>query len=80
MAANILLTVDEITLRALMILKNQLGFTRNVDRQHDKEFRVVNKIGDSIRIRKPVRYTVSEGQAIVLYKGKICLGGGIIGF
>jgi hypothetical protein len=62
--ANTLLTVDEITLEALMILKNELGFTRNVDRQHDKDFRAVNKIGDSIRIRKPVRYTVSTGQAI----------------
>lgn len=62
--ANTLLTVDQITLEALMILKNELGFTRNVDRQHDKDFRAVNKIGDSIRIRKPVRYTVSTGQAI----------------
>ena len=64
MANNTLLNVDQITLEALMILKNELGFTRNVDRQHDKDFRKVNSIGDSIRIRKPVRYTVSTGQAI----------------
>jgi hypothetical protein len=64
MASNTLLTVDQITLEALMVLKNELGFTSNVDRQHDKDFRVVNRIGDSIRIRKPVRYTVSTGQAI----------------
>lgn len=62
--ANTLLNVDQITLEALMILKNELGFTRNIDRQHDSDFRKVNKIGDSIRIRKPVRYTVSSGQAI----------------
>ena len=64
MASNTLLTVDHITERALFILNNKLGFARNVDRQHDKDFRTVNKRGDTIRIRKPVRYTVSDGQAI----------------
>lgn len=64
MASNTLLTVDQITERALFILNNKLGFARNVDRQHDKEFRAVNKRGDTIRIRKPVRYVVTDGQAI----------------
>lgn len=32
-----------------------------------------------ITLKKPVQ-GVSEGQAIVLYKGKVCLGGGVIGF
>jgi hypothetical protein len=63
-ATNTNLVVDHITLEALRILRNKLGFTMNVDRQHDKDFRTVNKRGDSIRIRKPVRYTVSDGQAI----------------
>ncbi len=62
--ANTLLTVDHITRRALFVLNNELSFARNVDRQHDKDFRAVNRRGDSIRIRKPVRYTVSDGQAI----------------
>jgi len=38
-----------------------------------------NKNKIKVTLNKPIT-GVSEGQAIVLYKGKICLGGGVIGF
>ena len=63
--ANTLLTPDMITLEALVVLKNQLNFTRNVNRQYDPRFAQSGaKIGDTLDIRLPVRYTVSDGQAI----------------
>ncbi len=46
-----------ITNEALPVLENELTFTRKVDRQYDKKFGVSGaKIGDTLNIRKPVRY------------------------
>jgi len=56
-ASNTLLTIGMITNEALAVLVNQLTFTRQVNRQYDSEFgRVGAKIGDTLNIRKPVRY------------------------
>ncbi len=55
--ANTLLTVGMITNEALRVLENELTFTRNINRQYDDQFgRVGAKIGDTLNIRKPVRY------------------------
>lgn len=58
--ANSLLTVDQITREALRILVNNLGFSKSVNRQYDDSFAQSGaKIGNALRIRKPVRYTVT---------------------
>ncbi len=46
-----------ITNEALPVLENELTFTRKVDRQYDSKFGISGaKIGDTLNIRKPVRY------------------------
>lgn len=63
-ASNTLLTVDQITREALRILVNNLGFTKGVNRQYDDSFAKSGaKIGNALRIRKPVRYTVTTASA-----------------
>lgn len=61
--ANTLLTDIHITQEALMILENELGFTKSVKRKYAKEFQN-KKRGDTIYIRKPPKYTVRDGQAV----------------
>lgn len=59
-STNTLLTVDQITREALRILVNNLGFTKSVNRQYDESFAQSGaKIGNVLRIRKPVKYTVT---------------------
>lgn len=63
---NTLLTDSIIVKESLMELKNQLGFTKGVNRQYDDKFAVEGaKIGDTINIRKPSRYEVTNGAAYV---------------
>ena len=65
--ANTLLNISMITKESLRILKNELGFTKGVNRQYDDQFaRSGAKIGSVINIRKPVRYSVSDGPALDL--------------
>jgi hypothetical protein len=69
--ANTTLTLTKITFEALMTLENMLGFTAKVNRTYDSQFAVSGaKIGDVLNIRKPVRYTVSTGQALDLQDAK----------
>lgn len=59
--SNTLLTIGMITNEALPVLENELTFTRRVNRQYDKQFGVTGaKIGDTVNIRKPVRYIGSR--------------------
>ena len=59
--SNTLLTIGMITNEALPVLENQLTFTRRVNRQYDKQFGINGaKIGDTLNIRKPVRYIGSR--------------------
>lgn len=61
--SNSILTDSIITKEALMDLKNVLGFAKNINRQYDDQFAVAGaKRGDTINIRKPSRYTVTEGR------------------
>lgn len=63
--ANTLLTPSIIAKEALMAFKNKLGFTKGVDRQYSDQFAVSGaKIGSSITIRKPPRFTVTSGPAL----------------
>lgn len=50
---------------ALMAFKNKLGFTKGIDRQYSEEFAVKGaKIGATVTIRKPPRFTVNSGPGI----------------
>ena len=63
--ANTFLTISMITQEALVILKNNLTATRQVNRKYDASFGVEGaKIGTVLNIRKPVRYVVKSGPAL----------------
>lgn len=65
--ADTLLTIGMITRETLMVLSNNLVFTKYVDRKFDDQFgRVGEKIGSTLNIRKPVRFTNTTGQGIQL--------------
>lgn len=65
--ANQLLTMTMITKEALRILENMLTFTLQVNRNYDKQFaRDGAKIGSVLNIRKPVRFSDSQGQGLQL--------------
>jgi hypothetical protein len=63
--ANSLLTIDMVTLEALRILHGTCAFVKNVNRSYDSQFaRDGAKIGDTLRIRKPPKYTVRTGRVM----------------
>jgi hypothetical protein len=63
--ANTLLTMQMITNDALANFENELGFVRYINRQYDDSFAKTGaKIGDTLNIRKPVRFNTTTGQAI----------------
>lgn len=63
--ANTLLTVNMITNEALRVLHQKATFLRSVNRQYDSSFGQAGaKIGDTLRVRKPVQYTVRSGMSM----------------
>ena len=63
--ANSLLTISMITNEALRVLENNLTFAKGVNRKYDDQFAQSGaKIGDTLNIRKPARYTGRTGPAI----------------
>ncbi len=63
--ANQFLTISMITNRALIVLENNLTFTRTINREYDDRFGVDGaKIGAVLNLRKPVRYVGRFGQAM----------------
>ena len=65
MATNTLLTSAIITKESMAILHNALGFVKGVDRQYSGQFgKSGAKIGNTINVRKPNRYTVQQGPSI----------------
>ena len=63
--ANSLLTIDMITREAQRILHNSLPFVSGINRAYDKSFAKEGaKIGDSLRIRLPNQYTVTDGATL----------------
>lgn len=64
--ANTILTVSQITRKALMILHQKANFIGSIDRQYDDSFAKDGaKIGDTLRIRLPNRYVVRTGVPLV---------------
>lgn len=60
--SNTLLTPDEITLEALRVLHAKSTFLGSINKQYDGAFAKTGaKIGDSLRIRMPNKYTVRSG-------------------
>ena len=65
--ANTLLTIDEITVKALDVLHEKLSFIGTINRQYDKSFKQSKgKIGDTLRIRLPAEYVVTDGRNLVI--------------
>lgn len=65
--ANTTLTADVVAKAALPLLENELGVLKTLYRAHEDEFNSnVNgyKVGDTIRIRRPVDFAVRTGAAI----------------
>lgn len=63
--SNSLLTNDVIAKECLMSLKNNLVFTKGVNREYGKEFgKEGAKIGSVFNVRKPSRYEVTSGAAL----------------
>lgn len=64
--ANTLLTSDIITREAQRILHQKLNFIGRVNRSYDGSFAKSGaKIGDTLRIRLPTQYSVTDGATIV---------------
>jgi hypothetical protein len=60
-----LLTTLAITRLAVRLFKNSNAFIQNIDTQYDDQFAVDGaKIGDTLKIRLPNDYTVSDGPAL----------------
>lgn len=65
--ANTLLTSDIITREAQRILHQKLNFIGRVNRSYDDSFAKSGaKIGDTLRIRLPTQYSVTEGATIAV--------------
>ena len=63
--ANTLLTIDMVTLEALRVLHGSCAFVKNVNRDYDDQFAKDGaKIGDTLRVRKPPKYSVRSGRVM----------------
>ena len=63
--ANTLLTIDMVTLEALRVLHGSCAFVKNVNRDYDDQFAKDGaKIGDTLRVRKPPKYSVRTGRVM----------------
>jgi hypothetical protein len=68
--ANTNLTIDMITREALRVLHQKCNFVGNISRQYDDSFANEGaKIGDTLRIRRPVKYTSATGATIATGTG-----------
>lgn len=67
MPGNTYLTIDMITKEAVRLFKNSNLFIMNMDTQYDSQFAVDGaKIGDTLRIRLPSDFIVTDGPAMQL--------------
>lgn len=65
--SNNLLTISDITNEGLMILENELVVADKINKEYDDRFAVDGaKIGYTVNIRKPARFTVSGGPALAV--------------
>lgn len=65
--SNTLLTIDMITADALPLFVNSNAFLQNINRQYSDEFKETGaKIGETVRIRLPSDYTVTNGPNLAI--------------
>lgn len=68
--SNTLLTPQLITKEALMVLENNLVFTKYIDKSYSKNFgsnsAIGQKIGSTLEVRKPPKYVGRSGAAIAV--------------
>lgn len=65
--ANSMLTIDMITSEALAVAHEKAQFIKTTDLQYDDQFAKEGaKVGSSLRIRKPNKYTVTSGRQLVV--------------
>lgn len=65
--ANTLLTPQMITKAAVMLWKNSNAFIQNIDTQYSDQFaRDGAKIGQTLNVRKPASFTVTDGPALAV--------------
>ena len=65
--ANQIITNAIIAKEAVRLYRNKNAFLRNVDRQYESSFaRTGAKVGQSIRIRLPVDYTLRTGPTAIV--------------
>lgn len=63
--SNTLLTPTQVTRKALKVLHGKLNFVGTINRGYDDQFAKEGaKIGNTLRIREPNRYTVGDGPVI----------------
>lgn len=63
--ANTLLTPTQVTRKSLLILHQKLNFVGRVNRSYDDSYAQEGaKIGDSLKIRLPNEYTVTDGATL----------------
>jgi hypothetical protein len=63
--ANTILTPQMITREALRVLHQKLNFVGNINRQYDDSFAKTGaKIGDTLKLRLPIQYTVRSGKTL----------------
>lgn len=63
--ANTILTKDEILRKALQVLHAKLNFIGSINRTYDSQFaQGGGKIGESLRIRLPEKYVVTDGAVL----------------
>lgn len=66
MATNTLLTLDLVTRKALQIFRQSNAFMMSVNRDYQSMFGSAPKVGETIRVRKPVQYAVNDGATLVI--------------
>lgn len=63
--ANTLLTPTAVTRESLRVLHGNLAFLKNVNKDYDDQFaQTGGKIGSTLKIRKPNKYTVRTGRVM----------------
>jgi hypothetical protein len=63
--ANTILTPTQVTRGALVLLHNNLRFSRTINRQYDDQFAKEGaKIGTTLKVRLPNQYTVNTGTTL----------------
>lgn len=63
--SNTILTPDKILVKALDVLHAKLNFIGNINRSYDNQFaQSGGKIGESLRIRLPEKFTVTDGRIL----------------